>query len=215
MSNVKDRSYHHGNLEQALLAAGLREARETGAKNLGVNALAKEVKVSPMAVYRHFSSAQSLRANISQLAREELARQMLVAISAQTEVKDRFQSAGRAYIQFALNEPGLYSVAFAACDEGPDREDSPSAWSVFQDSILDLCNAGLIDASEVESVGAFAWATVHGYATLAGGNDPIRPKTNEQTITDLLERIWSGITQKVTSADRPKVVGKQGPAEQR
>jgi AcrR family transcriptional regulator len=190
---MKTQKYHHGNLEAALLEAGIREARISGSRNLGVNFLAKDVKVSPMAVYRHFSSGEGLKASISQQAREEMARQMLQAIELQTGVKDRFQAVGRSYIEFALNEPGLFSVAFVSCDEPPKREDSPSAWLVFQDSILDLCNSGLISAGEVECVGAFAWSAVHGYATLASGNDPMRPDTNEDVISDLLERIWIGI----------------------
>jgi AcrR family transcriptional regulator len=189
------KKYHHGNLEEALLTAGLHEAKARGPRNLGVNFLAKAVKVSPTAVYRHFLSGESLRANISQQAREELATQMLKAIATQTDFKKRFQAAGRAYINFALNDPGLFAVAFVACEEGPKREDSPSAWMVLQDSILDICNAGLVDSSEVEQVASFAWATVHGFATLAGGSDPKRPKTNEKAISDLLERTWSGIIQ--------------------
>ena len=186
--------YHHGDLEEALLAAGMREARRTGTRNLGVNSLAKEVNVSAMAVYRHFSSGEGLRASISQQAREELARRMLKAIAAEKDVKNRFRASGRTYIQFALKEPGLFAVAFVACDEGPKREDNPSAWMVFQDSILDLCNAGLIEPAEVEDVAAFAWAAVHGYAILAGGSDPKRPKSNEKTISQLLDRVWAGIT---------------------
>jgi AcrR family transcriptional regulator len=189
------KKYHHGNLEEALLTAGLHEAKARGPRNLGVNFLAKAVKVSPTAVYRHFLSGESLRASISQQAREELARQMLKAIATQTDFKKRFQAAGRAYINFALNDPGLFAVAFVACEEGPKREDSPSAWMVLQDSILDICNAGLVDSTEVEQVSSFAWATVHGFATLAGGSDPKRPTTNEKAISDLLERTWSGIIQ--------------------
>jgi AcrR family transcriptional regulator len=194
MATMKSK-YHHGDLEEALLAAGMREAKNTGTRNLGVNSLAKEVKVSPMAVYRHFSNGESLRAGISQQAREEMARRMLKAVAMQTGVKERFHAVGRTYIEFALSEPGLFAVAFVACDEGPKREDSPSAWLVFQDSILDLCNAGLIETSEVEQVGAFAWASVHGFATLAGGNDPKRPTASKKLIDDLLDRIWAGIVQ--------------------
>jgi len=185
--------YHHGDLEEALLAAGMREAKATGTRNLGVNSLSKEVNVSPMAVYRHFSSGEGLRASISQQAREELARRMIKAIGVEKDVKSRFRATGRTYIQFALKEPGLFAVAFVACDEGPKREDNPSAWMVFQDSILDLCNAGLIESAEVGDVAAFAWAAVHGYAILAGGGDPMRPKTNEKTISALLDRVWEGI----------------------
>jgi AcrR family transcriptional regulator len=194
---MKTQKYHHGNLEEALLAAGIRQAKATGSRNLGVNALAKEVSVSPMAVYRHFSSGEGLRASISQQAREELARRMIEAISHETSVKNRFKATGRTYIEFALEEPGLFAVAFGACEAPPKREDSPSAWMVFQDSILDLCNEGLIQAAEVRQVADFAWATVHGYATLAGGNDPMRPKAEPEIIDDLLERIWFGIVKGV------------------
>jgi AcrR family transcriptional regulator len=190
---MKTQKYHHGNLEAALLEAGVRVARISGSKNLGVNALAKEVSVSPMAVYRHFSNGEGLKASSSQQAREELARRMIEAISHETSVKARFEATGRTYIQFALNEPGLFSVAFVACEAPPKREDSPSAWMVFQDSILDLCNEGLIQAAEVRQVTDFAWAAVHGYANLAGGSDPMRPKAEPEIIDGLLERIWFGI----------------------
>ena len=195
MANLKAKMYHHGNLEQALLEAGVREARANGSRNLGVNFLAKKVDVSSMAVYRHFTNAENLRARISQQAREELARRMVTSIADESDVRNRFQAVGRTYIQFALDEPGLFSAAFVECEEGPNREDDPSAWLVFHNSIVDLCDAGLIAQSEVEQVASFAWAAVHGYATLAGGSDPKRPKTDESVIADLLDRIWSGIVQ--------------------
>ena len=195
MANVKAKMYHHGNLEQALLEAGVREARTTGSRNLGVNFLAKKVDVSPMAVYRHFTNAENLRARISQQAREELARRMVTAIGAESDVRNRFQAVGRTYIRFALDEPGLFAAAFVACDESPNREDNPSAWLVFHNSIVELCDAGIIAQPEVEQVASFAWAAVHGYATLAGGSDPMRPKSDETVIANLLDRIWSGIVQ--------------------
>ena len=81
------KSYHHGNLEKALLTSGIEEARRSGSQNLGVTHLAKQVNVSPMAVYRHFSNRESLRASISQQAREELARYMLSELEGKTGVK--------------------------------------------------------------------------------------------------------------------------------
>jgi AcrR family transcriptional regulator len=193
-----EKKYHHGRLEDALLDAGFREAKIGGPRNLGVNFLEKAVNVSPTAVYRQFANGESLRASISQQAREELARRMLAAVATQPDVKQRFLAVGRVYIHFALTDPGLFAVAFVACDEGPKREDSPSAWTVFQDSILDLCNAGLIQPSELPHVAAFAWAAVHGYATLASGSDPMRPKSDDQSIFDFLERTWSGIIHRGT-----------------
>lgn len=190
---MKKTTYHHGDLEQALLNVGVSEARASGSRNLGVTHLAKLVSVSPMAVYRHFANGDSLKAEISQRAREELARRMLAGASKESDAKQRFQAMGRAYIQFGLDERGLFSVAFMDCAEQPKREDNPDSWLIFQDAVLDLCNAGYINPADVEGVSAVAWSTVHGFATLAGGTDGIRPSKTESAIDNLMERLWAGI----------------------
>lgn len=191
---MKKTSYHHGNLEQALLNMGISEARSSGSRNLGVTHLAKLLGVSPMAVYRHFENGESLKAEISQRAREELARRMLARASKESGTKKRFQAIGRAYIQFGLDERGLFSVAFMDCGEQPKRADNPDSWQIFQDAVLDLCNAGYITSNDVEGVSAIAWSTVHGFATLAGESEGIRPSKTDKAIDDLMERLWAGIS---------------------
>ena len=66
MRTKKKKTYHHGNLEEALLQVGMKEAKATGSRNLGVTHLARLVDVTPMAVYRHFPSGENLKAAISQ-----------------------------------------------------------------------------------------------------------------------------------------------------
>jgi AcrR family transcriptional regulator len=190
---MKKNTYHHGDLEEALLKVGMKEARASGARNLGVTYLAKKVHVSPMAVYRHFPSGESLKSSISQRSREELGRRMQEAVARETDVKRRFQATGRAYIQFGLQEPGLFSVAFIDCDAAPTREDNPSAWGIFQDTILDLCNAGFIEPSEVRSVAALAWSVVHGFALLVSEGAASKPSSDKRSIENLLEKAWRGI----------------------
>lgn len=179
----------------ALLEAGINEARANGLKNLGVTHLAHQVSVSPMAVYRHFPNGESLKAGISQRAREALARYMLKVLGQETDVKKRFLAIGRAYVEFGLSEPGLFSVAFLDCDALPNDEDDPSSRLIFHDAILDLCNDGLIKHSDVEHVAGFAWSLVHGYVTLtlAGSLSPAKPK--QEAINELLDRGWLAITQ--------------------
>ena len=193
METVKAKKYHHGNLEEALVLAGLREAQESGTRNLGVTFLAKAVSVSPMAVYRHFASGESLKAAISQKARELLARRMQEAAEAASGTTNRFLALGDAYIHFALTEPGLFSVAFVAWGVAPAREDDPSAWGVLQAGIQELCDDGLIEQSAAESVAAFAWSSVYGFAMLATGLDPACPHATPEDIYKLLDLVWDGI----------------------
>jgi AcrR family transcriptional regulator len=192
---MKKKTYHHGNLEEALLTVGMKEAKASGSRNLGVTHLARLVDVSPMAVYRHFPSGENLKAAISQQAREELARRMFEAVSKEKDVKRRFMATGREYIRFGLEEPGLFAVAFIDCDAPPQREDNPSARAILHDAILDLCNEGLVKPSDLEAVANFAWSIVHGFTMLASGTDPFRPKSTPSVIENLLERTWLGVTQ--------------------
>ena len=192
---MKKKSYHHGNLEEALLKVGMKVARASGSRNLGVTHLAKLVDVTPMAIYRHFPSGENLKAAISQQAREELARRMANAVAKETDVKKRFMATGREYIRFGLEEPGLFSVAFLDCSELPNREDNPSARGILHDAILDLCNEGLVETKEVQAVAHFAWSIVHGFTMLAGSEDPYRPSSSPGDIEDVLERAWVGVTQ--------------------
>ncbi|CAB4639038.1 MAG: TetR family transcriptional regulator [Actinobacteria bacterium] len=192
---MNKKTYHHGNLEEALLTVGMKEAKASGLRNLGVTHLAKLVNVSPMAVYRHFPSGENLKAAISQQAREQLARQMFEAVSQEKDVKRRFMATGREYIRFGLEEPGLFAVAFIDCDASPKREDNPSARAMLHDAILDLCNEGLVRPEELEAVANFAWSIVHGFTMLAGGTDPFRPEAKPSIIENVLERSWLGVTQ--------------------
>lgn len=192
---MKKKSYHHGNLEEALLKVGMKEARASGSRNLGVTHLAKLVDVTPMAIYRHFPNGENLKAAISQQAREELARRMANAVAKETDVKKRFMATGREYINFGLQEPGLLSVAFLDCEELPNREDNPSAREILHDAILDLCNEGSVKAQDVQSIAHFAWSVVHGFTLLASSSDPQRPGSKSAEIEEILERAWQGVTQ--------------------
>jgi AcrR family transcriptional regulator len=190
---MKKKSYHHGDLEDALLKVGMKEARASGARNLGVTYLAKKVQVSPMAVYRHFPSGESLKSSISQRAREELGRRMQEAVDRETDVKRRFMATGRAYINFALEEPGLFSVAFVDCQALPTREDNPSAEKILKDAILDLCNQGYVKTSDVQDVANFAWSVVHGFSLLVSEGAEPKPSADQRSIENLLEKAWLGI----------------------
>ena len=129
-------NYHHGDLANAVIDAGLRRVRQRGLDAVSGRELAGVVGVAPSAIYRHFVDKDQLRAAIAQAAREQLARAMsqpkarkLTKASAYA----RFRAIGEAYIDFALSEPRLYAAAFSDCQ--PSREDSPSGWSILAEAL--------------------------------------------------------------------------------
>src|SRR3989344_5606520 len=66
-----DRAYHHGDLRNALIDAGLTALEAQDASELSLRALARELGVSANAVYRHFADKEAL---LSALAAEGLRR---------------------------------------------------------------------------------------------------------------------------------------------
>src|SRR5881394_2582635 len=60
------RSYHHGNLRQALLDAAVDLLRTGGADALTLRAAARAAGVSQSAPYRHFADRRALVAGVAQ-----------------------------------------------------------------------------------------------------------------------------------------------------
>src|SRR6187455_1540324 len=102
------RAYHHGDLRRALLEAATELASAGGVDGVVVREAARKVGVSPSAAYRHFPSREGLLAAVGRAARERLARRMLAADGG--DPRAHFRATGRAYITFALEEPGLFEV---------------------------------------------------------------------------------------------------------
>ena len=160
-------SYHHGDLANAVIEAGLRRVRQRGLDAVSGRELAGVVGVAPSAIYRHFADKDQLRAVIAQAAREQLARAMsqpkarkLTKASAYA----RFRAIGEAYIDFALSEPRLYAAAFSDCR--PSREDSPSGWSILAEALDALVATGAMPGERRAGAELVAWSAAHGISDL-------------------------------------------------
>lgn len=194
------RAYHHGDLRRALVDAATGLAAAGGADGVVLRAAAREIGVSPSAAYRHFPDREALLALVGSRARQTLAERMLeaVAVSAADEGRTpaatavaRFQATGRAYITFALDEPGLFEVAFRPCP--PDRyvPDDPSPYAILADALDRLADAGCL---AVPRAGAEepAWVAVHGAAVLLGDR-MIPAGDRERVIEATLDMVAHGL----------------------
>ena len=110
------RRYHHGDLRRALVEAATALAEQGGTDGVVLREAARRVGVSPSAAYRHFPSRDGLLAAVGSAARERLVRRMLAASPGAPDLV--FRATGLAYIEFALDEPGLFEVAFRPCPPG-------------------------------------------------------------------------------------------------
>jgi len=167
------RPYHHGDLRNALIDAGLRllEARgpDGTQDDLGLREVAREVGVSPTAIYRHFPDKHALKAA---LAAEGLAR--LAQLQRQASLQAGrgaagFQASGLTYVHFAAEHPMLFRLMFTHAqrddllDASPDTV--PAAMRGLREDIAQLMPPDW-SAAQRKAAALHAWALVHGLALL-------------------------------------------------
>ena len=161
-SKAEPRAYHHGDLRTALLAAGLRAIEHTDISDISLRGLAREVGVSATAVYRHFPDKRAL---LEAMAHEGLAQlgqlQQRAALGAGGNA---FSETGRAYVRFALANPGLFRLVFTHCTM---RADGLPEGNLAADMLLEsTARIAGGDEAAARRIAVQAWALVHGLAML-------------------------------------------------
>jgi AcrR family transcriptional regulator len=169
---VKSGGYHHGSLRKALVDAGIRVLSRDGADAVTLRAVAREAGVSHAAPYSHFKDREALLAAVAVPSFRELARRLRDAVAGETgDAGDRIRAAGRAYLGFAIDRPEEYRLMFGPrvgsfeAHEGLGSA-SRDAFGVLVAAVEAGQAAGLVSPGPSTGLATFAWAAVHGLASL-------------------------------------------------
>src|ERR1700690_3059070 len=108
----KPRSYHPGNLKQALLEASLDLMRKAGPGGFTLREVARRAGVSHNAPYRHFRDKEELMAALAAGGFDRLTGAMTHASKSAIGALERFRMSGRGYVEFALRYPQHFAVMF-------------------------------------------------------------------------------------------------------
>ena len=185
------RSYHHGNLRQALLEAARKLIEQRGAAGFSLTEAARLAGVSAAAPYRHFRDREALLSEVAKSGFEQFAERLEAAWdNGRPSPIKAFENVGRAYLVFARDEPASYSAMFEA---GMSVDDSPEL-KIAADRAFDVlgrvCAAVAQTAPEaslppVSLMSLHVWAMNHGIATLFSEGKPCRgkvPLTSEEIL---------------------------------
>jgi AcrR family transcriptional regulator len=154
-------AYHHGSLHDALIAAGLSALEGASGLDLSLRELARNVGVSPAAVYRHFPNKQALLAVLSREGLAMLGAAQRAAYEGAGGGHRGFIETGRAYVRFALAHPALFRLVFAHGEPTGDKSDPASR--LLHDSTVELTGS---DGPDAQRLALQAWSLGHGIAML-------------------------------------------------
>lgn len=186
------RGYHHGNLREALMQAALDLIAQKGPAGFTFAEAARAAGVSPAAPYRHFRDRDDLMAAIAAQAFDAFEAKLLAAWDdGRPDVPAAFERLGRAYLDFARNEPAAYAAMFEsglAIGANPALHAAGErAFEVIRNASEKLVAMMPPGAARppARMVALHVWSLSHGIASLFGRGDAARrplPMTPEELL---------------------------------
>jgi AcrR family transcriptional regulator len=182
----EERSYHHGNLREALVEAGVELARAGGPGVVLLRAASRRAGVSHNAAYRHFANQEDLLAAVAERCMTQLGLLMIERAGRVTardpvrRARGRLEAIGRAYIDFSRTEPGWFRTAFSSARphptdgpapeptpaDGSDAEQITSPYLLLSARLDELVEVGALTPERRRGAEYTAWSAVHGLSSL-------------------------------------------------
>nr|WP_221375288.1 TetR-like C-terminal domain-containing protein [Actinoplanes polyasparticus] len=203
-------TYHHGDLRAALIAAGIDRARTGGPQAVGLREVTRAVGVAPNSAYGHFPTLTELKRAVAREARVAMAEAMSahldsVAVSGHPgEAAEAYlREVGRAYVGYALAEPGLFRMAMGGdptgirvpAAPGGDDDDRPRPRFHLERALDRLIAAGRLRREDTGRAVMASWATVHGLSIMLLDLLPQLPAAAKQAaVDDALDVLVAGLT---------------------
>src|SRR6202048_5172678 len=103
------KTYHHGELRDAMVQAALGEAEQGGPEAISIKALAKQLGVSQPAPYRHFADREALLAAVTAEAFRQLSALLREAM-AKPSKQSKLSRLAQATLDFGLRRHRIYRV---------------------------------------------------------------------------------------------------------
>lgn len=196
MTEVRE-SYHHGDLRNALVRAGVDLAETGGPDAVTVRAAARAVGVSATAAYRHFADHSDLVQAVRHEAMNRLGRAIATRVSRDRseDAAERLRAAGRGYVHFALAEPGLFRTAFFGGRKEPGAAPDGGPFGMLVAALDALVADGYLAADDRPLSEVAAWSAVHGLAVLMndGPFRTMRKAEREAAIDRTLDVVVRGL----------------------
>src|SRR5580700_3392847 len=175
----KRKTFRHGDLRNALLAAGIEMARAGGPNTVILREATRQAGVSPNAAYRHFANQAELldavrSACFSQLAAamEDEMKKCHPGRNPQAFARKSLRAVGMGYLGFAMREPGMFRTAFSVSPpvHSPDPANTASMglnpFQLLSLALDRMLESGLLSKRARQDAEYLAWSTVHGLALL-------------------------------------------------
>lgn len=168
---MKEKPYHHGNLQTELIEEGLALIHQEGRGNFSLRKLAKRVGVSPAACYNHFSTAEELLGEMKNYVSKKFS-DVLREGAGISEAEYALLNIGKAYVRFFADNPHYFSFIYDNDDYRIELTEDTfegdfEPFNIFTDIALKCMECNQIEKESYHDNLVIMWAAVHGLAAMA------------------------------------------------
>lgn len=164
--------YHHGDLKNALIKAGVDVLSKEGVGALSLRRVAQKAGVSHAAPYAHFADKQALIAAISTAGYERLFEAAQGTIERYADdPKAMLVEGAWAYVKFAIDDPDHFKVTMSGVVEREKDypayvEMSHKAFALVLHVVESCQAAGILRQGPPDLVAVSVWSLMHGLVSL-------------------------------------------------
>jgi AcrR family transcriptional regulator len=165
--------YHHGDLRNALVRAGLQILRSDGAQNLSLREAARAAGVSQAAPYRHFKNKEALLAAIAHEGFMMLGDQIRQATQIyRSNAEELFHQTALTYLRMAVDHADHFRLMFAgipplSAESHPELDRAEQGLLTEIVNVVQRCQKErVLRQGNTEQIALVAWCAFHGFSAL-------------------------------------------------
>jgi AcrR family transcriptional regulator len=169
---MDEKKYHHGDLKNALIYAGVEILAKEGVHGLSLRKVARKAGVSHAAPYAHFSDKQALIAAISTEGYKQLYDLLFSTVQQYPgDAHRQLIEVAWTYVKFAMQQTETFKIMFSGYLE--QEKDYPEFVAISQKTfqmlvkiISDCQKSGILREAPSELMAVMIWGQVHGVVSL-------------------------------------------------
>lgn len=174
MHTLKDKPYHHGNLRNQLIEAGIKLINLNGISSFSLRKVAAECEVSHTAPYSHFKNIDELVAAMGEHVTGQFMDTLHASVQGLEGKTEAITLLGQAYIDFFIEHPQYFQFLFyhsgLVIDLDNYESDSYPPFEIFRTTAYAVFRSNGLPETEFTPQLITLWSMVHGITALLTNN---------------------------------------------
>lgn len=191
---MENKAYHHGNLRDSLIEAGLVLVNQEGTKQLSLRKVASLCGVSQAAPYSHFQNKDDLLGAMCSYVIVQFMKVLEDTVLACPNDKgpEILVQIGKSYVMFFIKNPHYFAFLFSTdymkvnLSLNDDDTNNFPPYQFFKSYAIPILENRGMAKEKIEDSIISMWATVHGLASLATMKNVHYNKDWETKIEDII-----------------------------